>query len=400
MVSTCKSSPRIRLILHSTLFTIPKLCDIMYLLEPLFGSRPFIGDENMTSKSDALFWKKKEFISFLLSILVFFIHSSFGQDISSGSYISVINNKTSYFFSESITRFAVPMFFMLSGLTFFKDYDNKKYFTKIKSRLFTLVIPYLLWNTIWMLWEIFTSYSFISKLTESRYPLTLSSILKGIFLYNCNIPFWFIFDLIIFSFAAPLVFLIIKNKYVGISSVICLSIVSLFGIYLPMEVFYYPMAVVFYLMGGIIGYHFFDFASKKSSKPLQIASLIFLTVYILAKNMVPQEIHINNYFIQTVVYTLAAFSLWNITDAFIEKIKPRALYRRSFAIYAMHLPIAIVILKIFDFCIPQNEWLEIPKFVIMVVVTLVIINLVCAFLEKFAPKVSATLMGNRIKKVK
>ena len=354
----------------------------------------------MTSKSDALFWKKKEFISFLLSILVFFIHSSFGQDISSGSYISVINNKTSYFFSESITRFAVPMFFMLSGLTFFKDYDNKKYFTKIKSRLFTLVIPYLLWNTIWMLWEIFTSYSFISKLTESRYPLTLSSILKGIFLYNCNIPFWFIFDLIIFSFAAPLVFLIIKNKYVGISSVICLSIVSLFGIYLPMEVFYYPMAVVFYLMGGIIGYHFFDFASKKSSKPLQIASLIFLTVYILAKNMVPQEIHINNYFIQTVVYTLAAFSLWNITDAFIEKIKPRALYRRSFAIYAMHLPIAIVILKIFDFCIPQNEWLEIPKFVIMVVVTLVIINLVCAFLEKFAPKVSATLMGNRIKKVK
>ena len=73
------------------------------------------------------------------------------------------------------------------------------------------------------------------------------------------------YDLIIFSFAAPIIFLIIKNKYVGIISVIVLSVVSLFGIHLPMNVFYYPMAIVFYLLGAIIGYHFFDFASKTIS---------------------------------------------------------------------------------------------------------------------------------------
>ena len=111
----------------------------------------------MPLKNDALFWKKKEFISFLLSILVFFIHSDFTQDVVSDSLISVVNSKVFYFFSESITRFAVPMFFMMSGITFFKNYDNKKYLTKIKARIFTLVIPYLLWNTVWMLWEIFTS---------------------------------------------------------------------------------------------------------------------------------------------------------------------------------------------------------------------------------------------------
>ena len=353
----------------------------------------------MLLKNDSFFWKKKEFISFLLSILVFFIHSYFAQEITDTSFISVVNHKVSYFFSCSITRFAVPMFFMMSGITFFKDYNNKKYLTKIKTRLFTLVIPYLLWNTIWMLWEIFTSYSFLSKLATSEpYPLTITSILKGIFFYNCNIPFWFIFDLIIFSFLAPIVFLIIKNKYVGIISVIVLSVVSLFGIHLPMNIFYYPMAIVFYLMGAIIGYHFFDFASQKSSKPLQIASFIFLLAYILAKNIVPQNLHIDNYLTQTIVYTLAAFSLWNVVDVFIEQIKPRAIYRRSFAIYAMHLNVAIVILKILAFCTPKNEWLEIPKFIIMVVSTLIIVNLICAFLEKFAPKVYATLMGNRVNK--
>ena len=353
----------------------------------------------MSSKSDAFFWKKKEFISFLLSILIFFIHSYFAQDIVSNRFISIVNHKVSYFFSCSITRFAVPMFFMLSGISFFKDYSNQKYLAKIKTRVFTLVIPYLLWNTLWLLWEIFGSYSFMAKFsTGTPYPLTLSSILKGIFFYQCNIPFWFVFDIIVFSFAAPLVFCIVRNKYIGILTVIGLSIASLFGIHLPMDLFYYPMAAVFYLIGAIIGYHFFDHACRKSARPVRIASVVFLSAYILAKNIAPQNLHIDNYLIQTVVYTLAAFSLWNIVDIFIEQIKPRPIYRRSFAIYAMHLNVAIVILKIFSFCLPQNEWLEIPKFIMMVVFTLVIINCVCAFLEKFLPGIYALLTGNRIKK--
>ena len=158
------------------------------------------------------------------------------------------------------------------------------------------------------------------------------------------------------------------------------------------------MSIVFYLTGAIIGHHFFDVACKKSSKPFQIFSLIFLAAYILAKNIIPQETYINNYLTQVITYTLASFSLWNITDMFVEKIKNRAIYTRSFAIYAMHLPIAIVMLKILSFCMPQSEWLEIPKFVIMIVSTLVIINLVCAFLEKFVPKIYAILMGNKMKK--
>ena len=165
-----------------------------------------------------------------------------------------------------------------------------------------------------------------------------------------------------------------------------------------MDVFYYPIAIVFYLMGAIIGYHFFGLASKKSSKLVQVFSVIFLLAYILAKNIAPQEIHIDNYLLQIIVYTLAAFSLWNAVDIFVERIKPRKIYRRSFAIYAMHLPVAIVILKIFTFCTPKSEWLEIPKFVVMIILTLAIINFVCIFLEKFAPKIYAVLMGNRINK--
>lgn len=353
----------------------------------------------MHTNNDTLFWKKKEFISFLLSILVFFIHSYFAQDCADNSFISVFNHKVSYFFSCSISQFAVPMFFMLSGITFFKNYSNEKYLNKIKNRLFTVVIPYLLWNTIWLLWEILCSYSFLSKFSTSEpYPLTFTSILRGIFFYGCNMPFWFIFDIIVFSFAAPVVFLFVRNKYIGILTVITLSIVSLLGIHMPENVFYYPMSAVFYLTGALIGYHFFDHISKKSSKPVQIASVVSLSVYVLAKNIVPQELHINNYFMQTITYSFAAFSLWNIVDIFIERMKPRAIYRRSFAVYAMHLNVAIVMLKVFSFCLPQSPWLEIPKFVMMVAFTLVIINCVCALGETFFPGIYGVLMGKRTNK--
>ena len=354
----------------------------------------------MTTANEKIFWKKKEYISFILSILVLFIHSYFAKDSTGESFISLFNQKFSYFFSRSITQFAVPMFFMLSGITFFRGYSNKEYPRKIKARVYTLIIPYLLWNTVWMLWEIFCSYSFIAKFSETgeTFPLTFASILKGVFFYGCNIPFWFIFDIIVFSFAAPLLFLIIRNKWVGIASVICLSVVSVFGICLPTDLFYYPMSIVFYLIGALIGYHFFDHAAKKSSKPMQIASVFVLLAYILAKNLVPRELHISNYLIEVIVYTAMAFALWNVVDIFIDRIKPRAIYRRSFAVYAMHLNVAIIILKMLSICLPQSEWLEIPKFIIMVILTLVIINFVCAFLERFFPKIYALFMGNRIKK--
>ena len=345
----------------------------------------------MPLKNEAIFWKKKEFISFLLSILVFFIHSYFAQDNVGNSLIAVINQKTSFFFSRSITQFAVPMFFMLSATSFFKEYNSKKYLNKIKSRIFTLVIPYLLWNFIWMLWEILTSFA------GEPFPLTLTNVLKGIFFHGCNQPFWFIFDLIIFSFAAPIVFLIIKNKYVAFGSVAVLSVLSVFGIHIPQGVFYYPNSIIFYLIGAIIGYHYFDFVCKKSSVTTRIISVIFLATYILAKNIVPQELHIDNYLTEVIIFTLCAFALWNIVDIFIEKIKPRAIYRRSFAIYAMHLKIAIVLLKTLSVALPISEWLEIPKFVIMVGLTLLIINLLCAFLERFMPRIYALLTGNRTK---
>ena len=66
---------------------------------------------NIKSQDETFFWKKKEFVSFILSILVLFIHSYFAPTVLNDSFISLFNHKFSFFFSRSITRYAVPMFF-------------------------------------------------------------------------------------------------------------------------------------------------------------------------------------------------------------------------------------------------------------------------------------------------
>ena len=86
-------------------------------------------------QDEKLFWKKKEFISFLLCVLVFFIHiSSIKQYAVTGGFITALNYRFAFFFKESITRFAVPAFFILSGISFFKSYDNTKYFINPTGR--------------------------------------------------------------------------------------------------------------------------------------------------------------------------------------------------------------------------------------------------------------------------
>ena len=139
-------------------------------------------DVLITKEQMDSFWKKKEFVSFVLSILVFLIHiSSFAQYASVDGWIGTLNGKLSFFFQESITRFAVPMYFILSGIAFFRDYDNTKYIKKLKSRFFTLCIPYLIWNTLCMLFEIICSYTFIAQFYSGRKMFVYFRILLAIY---------------------------------------------------------------------------------------------------------------------------------------------------------------------------------------------------------------------------
>ena len=347
------------------------------------------------------FWKKKEFVSFVLSILVFFIHvSSLGQYSSSNEALVEVKSRMAFFLNESITRFAVPMFFIISGLVFYRDYDNSKYLSKVKSRFFSLCIPYLIWNTVWMIFDIICSYTFISSFFTGRVPfeLTFTNVIRSVFLAESNGPFWFVMYLIIFVFLAPVIDMIAKNKYVGAVTVVAITILASFP-FAESSIIKID-AIVFYLLGAILGKHHFEFFVKRTSTVSRITSCAFLIIYILAKNIFRANDYIGKPSVKIIIFALASYAMWSMVDLFIDKIKHRPIYSRSFPIFAMHINISAVICKIIYLLLPKSIYFALPNLLLTVSLTLLLINVFCYLLSRYLPSVYALLMGKGINKQK
>lgn len=138
--------------------------------------------------------------TFLLSILVIFVHSTHFtpadlEAVPRTAFFSTsFLEKMEFFFSSFLGETAVPGFFFLSGLLFFhKLYSSAVWFRKLRSRLFSYLLPYLLWN----------SGMTGLYLAFGRAPFRPESILEGIFLYRYNPVFWYFYQLILLTYAFP-----------------------------------------------------------------------------------------------------------------------------------------------------------------------------------------------------
>ena len=138
--------------------------------------------------------------TFLLSILVIFVHSTHFapadlEAVPRTAFFSTsFLEKMEFFFSSFLGEAAVPGFFFLSGLLFFhKLYSSAVWFRKLRSRLFSYLLPYLLWN----------SGMTGLYLAFGRAPFRPESILEGIFLYRYNPVFWYFYQLILLTYAFP-----------------------------------------------------------------------------------------------------------------------------------------------------------------------------------------------------
>ena len=152
------------------------------------------------SMGEECFFSALPTYTFLLSILVIFVHSTHFapadlEAVPRTAFFSTsFLEKMEFFFSSFLGEAAVPGFFFLSGLLFFhKLYSASVWFRKLRSRLFSYLLPYLLWNSgMTGLYLVF-----------GRAPFLPESILEGIFLYRYNPVFWYFYQLILLTYAFP-----------------------------------------------------------------------------------------------------------------------------------------------------------------------------------------------------
>lgn len=93
-------------------------------------------------------------LRFPLAFLVIYIHS-FGEPLTENPDLGVaVYDNLRIFISHIISRVSVPLFYLMSGYLFFykvEDFSKAVYLKKLKSRCRTILIPYLVWNILYIL---------------------------------------------------------------------------------------------------------------------------------------------------------------------------------------------------------------------------------------------------------
>lgn len=166
-----------------------------------------------------------------------------------------------YFFIKrlfyNLSTLAVPVFYLISGYLFFaKGFSKEIYTEKIKKRIWTLLIPYLIWNVIlWTLTIAFGQYRpslyqiFWSMNDETWYGGT--NYLGYEFIpasAPINYPLWYVRDLMCLCVCSPLIYMCIKYLKIGI-------IVILGGVYISYvwpHIEFNSEGLLFFTWGGYL----------------------------------------------------------------------------------------------------------------------------------------------------
>lgn len=165
--------------------------------------------------------QKLKLLSFVAMICVIFIHAynytnTFLQPttmIDEGLHAGAM---VQFLISNSLTRFATPLFFAISGFLFFvafRKFTFKGYLRKVGNRARTLLLPYIIWVALW------TGIAAVVVLAAGMdyFPI-LAEKLGGLYrgewwqVITGPVPFqaWYILDLFKLVLVSPLIYLAVK----------------------------------------------------------------------------------------------------------------------------------------------------------------------------------------------
>lgn len=298
---------------------------------------------------------KIRFLSFFLIVLVVFVHS-YNIDIKINNGIQYSSNGLVFFieefFSQGLNRIASPLFFIISGYLFFANLNGTAadFLRKLKKRIKTLIVPYLLWSLagILLFWALqlhpLANVFFTKTLIRD---MDLKEILNNLILAPVPYQLWYIRDLMMFVLLSPVFFVLIQElRLLVLISCIVFWIVDFNFI------FFRSQSLFFYIVGASLAMHFKDLTMSEH----KVKGLPFLMIW-LTFVLIKTFLYCNNLSTPGVLNLLhkAAIVTGILTvnflydnfyarsEVFMQRLKPVIVY--SFFVFAAHEPLLTIINK-------------------------------------------------------
>ncbi len=348
------------------------------------------------------FSEKIKTVQWILSILVIFIHTNniktYSLSFSNGGFEAfVVACET---LLNVLGGIAVPMFFLISGFLFYNNYDYSRVGSKYSSRLKSVLIPFICWNVIYFIYFFALTHIplFAQHMNMKTVELTLSNILSAVIFYKyCN-PFWFMFQLIIYISASPLIYTLLKNKTVGVMLFAMVLNLAFLGIHSD----YFPTGLYFflYILGGYAVIHFKEkiihpYSYKQNVLFAVVAAVTLVVTYYIT--LLSIEFDWDSIF-SVVLRTIEIVSVWFAIDLIrLPRLKPWITI--SFFIYAAHFLLLETIEKILLIMLGKGAQAAWADYIIAPAIVLIIIYFAAYLLKRFFPPVWNVLNGWRLQNV-
>lgn len=244
-----------------------------------------------------------------------------------------------YFLCDVVGRIAVPVFFLISGFLFFRwtnDFSLAVYKKKIFRRIQSLLVPYIFWNTIYILAFIVLGVFSKDSAFDIYRQFDLMTILKQLRIAPPCFQFWFLRDLMVMCLCTLFMEPIIKRMKIIAPAIL---LIMWLGKMWPSVPGFSPQSCTFFLLGAYVGIHRVELP-EKIRKPSGKILAILLVVYVvlglietyLCDTIISDYLHNFNIVVgMTVCLELTAYSVnksvFNI---------PSYITASSFFIYGYH----------------------------------------------------------------
>jgi hypothetical protein len=315
-------------------------------------------------------------------------------------------------------------FFLFSGYLFFSNisiFNKEIYIKKLKTKIKTLLIPYILWNLINVILRpvIILGGRIIKKDGDwERFTLFFNELIdKGIwniFLhYNTwgnatnifgwsrpsmgpfSVPMWFLQTLIVLTIVSPVIYFICKS--LKIYGVILLGILYYTGIWFSIPGFR-MMAIFFFALGSYYGIYKKNLINETRQYKFFWYAISVLT---LIPSMYYDYNGISTYNCFKPVFIIATvISSISIASYLIEgkRVKVnKTLSQATFFVYAVHTVLVLTIVGIvFDKIFRSNSpiILMVRYFSVPIITAYLCVAIYCT-MKKIMPKFLNLLSGNR-----
>lgn len=327
----------------------------------------------------------------ILIIMVLYIHSYYEEAVNFPTALALER----LLGTHGLSHVANLLFFTISGFLFFNGIESaKQCFPKIRKRVRTLLVPYLIWNVIFVLWYvILNAIPGVGKYLNLN-PTEIFSSFKeaiiGLYWKPASHQLWFIRDLMIFVALSPIIYYWVK--YAKMYGCLLLFVIS---------IFFDINCTAYFVLGAYIALHSnLDNVSRIITKKMFAICTTLWILVSLYRSFMPADYVPDRY--MNIVFELNSLvAVWggydHLSRGRILTQNPfwKAVTGYSFFVYLFHIPV-INFIKKGGLILAGTSTISLClMFLITPLVMMLVVKITSDVMRKFVPKTYSVLTGGR-----